>query len=86
MHHEPTLEATAGAVPGVEAEVKAGVMAGLIARVILGVALGVDDHGPLADLHLGGGWPSENLRWSQTPKEVWRTTCQNPLFQMWKHG
>ena len=30
MHHEPALEATAGAVPGEEAEVKAGVVAGLM--------------------------------------------------------
>ena len=55
MHHEPTLEATAGAIPGEEAEVKAGVTAGLIARVTLRAAPRVDDQGPLADLHLGGG-------------------------------
>ena len=55
MHHEPTPEAAAGAIPRVEAEVEAGVTAGLTARVTLGVALRVDDQGPLADLHLGGG-------------------------------
>ena len=51
MHHEPTPETAAGAIPGVEAEVKAGVAAGIIARV----TLRVDNQGPLADLHLGGG-------------------------------
>ena len=55
MHHEPTLEAAAGAVPRKESEVKAGVVAGLIARVTFGVAPRVDNQGPLADLHLGGG-------------------------------
>ena len=51
MHHEPALEAAAGAIPRVEAEVKAGFVVGFIARV----TLRVDDQGPLADLHLGGG-------------------------------
>ena len=55
MHHEPTPEAAAGAIPREEAEVEAGVTAGPIARVTLGVAPRVDNQGPLADLHLGGG-------------------------------
>ena len=55
MHHEPTLEAAAGAIPRKEADVKAGVIAGIIARVTLGAASRVDNQGPLADLHLGGG-------------------------------
>ena len=50
------------------------------------VALRLGDQGPLADLCLGGGCPLENQRWSWTPKEVWGTTHQNPLFQMWRHG
>ena len=55
MHHKPAPEAAAGAIPGEEAEVKAGVKAGLVARATLRVAPRVDDQGPLADLHLGGG-------------------------------
>ena len=59
MHHKPTPEVAAGAIPeaiaGVIAEVKVGVTAGLVLRVILRVALGVDDQGPLPDLNLGGG-------------------------------
>ena len=55
MHHKPTPEVAAGAIPGaipgVAPEVKAGVTAGLVVRV----ALGVDDQGPLPDLNLGGG-------------------------------
>ena len=102
VHHKPTAEptaeatvgvtlraeaeATVGVTLGVEAEVEAEVTAGLMARVFLRVALRVGNWGPLVDLHLGGGWPLENLRWSWTPKEVWRTTCRNSLFQMWRHG
>ena len=85
MHHEPAPGATAGAIPGEEAEVE-GVVAGLIVRVTLGVAPRVDDQGPLADPHLRGGCPSENLRWGQTLREVQRTTHWNPLFQTWKQG
>ena len=55
MHHEPALEAAAGAVPREEAKVEAGVMAGLIARITLGAAPRIDDQDSLADLHLGGG-------------------------------
>ena len=82
MHHEPALEVAAGAV----SEVEAGVVAGLIVRVILGVALKVDDQTPLPDLNLGGGWPLENQRWSQTPRKVQSTVCQNLPFQMWRPG
>ena len=55
MHHKPTPEVAAGAIPEVEAEVKAGVLEGFIVRVILGVVLRVDDQSPLPDLNLGGG-------------------------------
>ena len=72
--HQLTLEltpkSTAEAAVEVTLGVGAGVAAGLVARVILGAALRVDNQGPLTDLHLGGGWPLGNLRWSQTPKEV----------------
>ena len=55
MHHKPTPEVAAGAIPGVVPEVEVEVVAGPIVRVILGVALGVDNQGPLPDLNLGGG-------------------------------
>ena len=62
-------------------EVAPGVAAGLVARVILGVDLRVDAQSPLVDLHLGGGWPLENLRWSQTPKEVSRLLIGTLCFR-----
>ena len=46
MHHEPTLEATAGAVPREEAEVKVGITAGFIVKVTLRVAPRVDPWSP----------------------------------------
>ena len=51
MHHEPTLEVTARAIPRIEA----GVMAGLIAWGVHGEALRVDNQGPLADIYLAEG-------------------------------
>ena len=63
MHHEPTLEVMAGAIPGVTPEIAAGAIPGVAlevkARIMTGlvvrVALGVDDQGPPPDINLGGG-------------------------------